>query len=160
MVETSTITIRAAEPGDDLTAFRELNEEWITKLFTLEEKDREVLKDPAGKILDKGGRIFMAWLGDVEVGCVALISMGDGVYELSKMAVSPRVQGMGIGRKLLEHCVAEARASGAASLFLGSNSKLKDAVHLYEAMGFKHVPADELPVMGYSRSDVFMSLEL
>jgi putative acetyltransferase len=159
-MEDATVTIRAAKRGDDLTAFRELNEEWITKLFTLEEKDREVLKDPAAKILDTGGRIFMAWFGDVEVGCVALIPMGDGVYELSKMAVSPRVQGMGIGRKLLEHCIAEARATGAASLFLGSNSKLENAVHLYEAMGFKHVPAEELPAMGYSRSNVFMSLKL
>ena len=66
----------------------------------------------------------------------------------------------GIGRKLLEHCIAEARAKGAASLFLGSNSKLENAVHLYEAMGFTHVPADEIPAMGYSRSNVFMNMKL
>jgi GNAT superfamily N-acetyltransferase len=154
------VTIQSAARSDDFSAFRLLNEEWITKFFSLEAKDREVLNDPAGTILDKGGRIFMARLGDDEVGCVALIPMGDCVYELSKMAVSPRVQGMGLGRKLLEHCIAEARALGARSLFLGSNSKLENAVHLYEVMGFRHVPQDELPAMGYSRANVFMDLKL
>jgi putative acetyltransferase len=118
------LTISPAKKGDDLTAFRLLNEEWITKFFALEEKDRETLNDPSRTILDKGGRIFMASVGGEEIGCVALIPMSDGVYELSKMAVSPRAQGMGIGRKLLEHCITEARLMGAKTLFLGSNSKL------------------------------------
>ena len=37
-------------------AFRVLNEAWISKYFVLEPKDREVLNDPQGKIIDKGGR--------------------------------------------------------------------------------------------------------
>ena len=41
-------------------AFRTLNEAWISKYFVLEPKDREVLQDPIGKIIEKGGRIFMA----------------------------------------------------------------------------------------------------
>jgi putative acetyltransferase len=159
-METQDVTIQAVERGENLAAFRLLNEEWITKFFSLEEKDREVLNDPLAQILDKGGRIYMARLGTDEVGCVALIPMGNRVYELSKMAVSPRVQGMGIGRKLLEHSIAEARAMGAQSLFLGSNSRLENAIHLYEVMGFRHVPADELPAMGYSRANVFMDLKL
>jgi predicted GNAT family acetyltransferase len=38
------------------------------------------------------------------------------------MAVSPAMRGLGIGRKLLEHAIAQARELGAKSLFLGSNS--------------------------------------
>lgn len=49
---------------------------------------------------------------------------------------------------------------GAASLFLGSNSILKNAVHLYEAVGFEHVPPKSLPDMHYARADVFMRMEL
>src|SRR5580698_7322422 len=80
------VTICPAESGDDMTAFRVLNEEWIKKFFAMEAKDREVLNDPEGKILAKGGRVFMAWIDGEEVGCVALIPMSNGVYELSKMA--------------------------------------------------------------------------
>lgn len=156
----ASIEIRSLSPGDDMTAFRTLNEEWITRYFTLEAKDRETLNDPANSILLKGGHIFMAYAGDEAVGCVALIPMGNRVYELSKMAVSPGLRGRGLGRRLLHHVIAQARIIGARSLFLGSNSKLADAVHLYESIGFRHVNPEALPPMPYSRANVFMEMPL
>lgn len=128
------IEIRSLAPDDDATAFRTLNEEWITRYFALEAKDRETLNNPAQSILMKGGHIFMAYAGSEAVGCVALIPMKDGVYELSKMAVSTHLRGRGIGRRLLQHAIAQARCVGARSLFLGSNTRLRDAVHLYESL--------------------------
>jgi len=162
--EESSISIRALQHGEDATAFRLLNEEWITRFFALEAKDREVLGDPEGTILAKGGRIFLvddlAGGDAVTVGCVALIPMGDGVYELSKMAVSPAMRGRGIGRELLLYVIEQARAMGARSLFLGSSTKLPNAVHLYASVGFEHVPVERLPPMPYARADVFMTLQL
>jgi N-acetylglutamate synthase-like GNAT family acetyltransferase len=154
------IIIRPLQTSEDKAAFKRLNEEWITHYFVLEEKDREVLSQPEKMILDKGGQIYMACAGNDPVGCVALIPMGDGVYELSKMAVSPVLRGFGIGRRLLEFAVIKARENGARSLFLGSNSILKNAVHLYESIGFRHVPAERLPPMKYARADVFMEMIL
>jgi putative acetyltransferase len=154
------IEIRPLQAGEDATAFRTLNEEWISRYFTLEKKDREILGDPEGKILNHGGHILMVWLGHQAVGCVALIPMGDGVYELSKMAVSPEMRGLGIGRRLLLEAITLAKRIGARSLFLGSNSKLQNAVHLYESVGFRHVPADSIPDMPYARANVFMELPL
>jgi putative acetyltransferase len=154
------IEIRPLQIGEDGSAFRTLNEEWISRYFVLEKKDRETLGDPENTILRKGGQVFMAYLQGNAVGCVALIPMDDGVYELSKMAVSPEMRGQGIGRKVLEHAIAQAREVGAVSLFLGSNSVLKDAVHLYESIGFRHVPPEELPEMHYARADVFMRMAL
>ncbi|HEY6846690.1 MAG TPA: GNAT family N-acetyltransferase [Terracidiphilus sp.] len=154
------IEIRSLAPGDDATAFRTLNEEWITRYFTLEAKDRETLNDPVHSILLKGGQIFMAYAGAEAVGCVALIPMRDGIYELSKMAVSPHLRGRGIGRRLLQHAIAQARGLDAKSLFLGSNTRLKNAVHLYESVGFRHVRPEGLPPMPYSRADVFMEMPL
>ena len=154
------IEFRSLEIGEDGTAFRTLNEEWISRYFVLEPKDRETLGDPENTILRKGGRIFMVWAGGKVVGCVALIPMGNGVYELSKMAVSPAMRGQGIGRRLLEYAIGQAKAMGATSLFLGSNSVLKNAVHLYESVGFTHVPPEKLPPMHYARADVFMEMML
>lgn len=107
-----TAVFRPLEIGQDGTAFRMLNEEWISRYFVLEAKDCETLGDPEGTILRKGGRVYQAWAGEEVVGCVALIPMGDGVYELSKMAVSLAVRGRGIGRKLLEYAIAQARGAG------------------------------------------------
>ena len=154
------IEIRSLALDDDATAFRTLNEEWITRYFTLEAKDHETLRDPVNSILMKGGHIFMAYAGAEAVGCVALVPMKDGVYELSKMAVSPHLRGRGLGRRLLHHAIAQARSIGARSLFLGSNTQLKDAVHLYESVGFRHVDPETLPPMPYSRADVLMEMSL
>ncbi len=152
--------IRPLLPGDDATAFRTLNEEWITRYFTLEAKDRETLGDPEATILRKGGRIFLLYSDGEPVGCVALIPMEGGVYELSKMAVAPSQRGQGLGRRLLQHAIAQARLLGATSLFLGSSTRLESAVHLYESAGFRHVARESLPHLAYNRADVFMSLPL
>jgi GNAT superfamily N-acetyltransferase len=154
------IDIRPLRSGDDATAFRTLNEEWITRDFVLEQNDIETLGNPEASVLGKGGHIFMACAGAEAVGCVALIPMDDGVFELSKMAVSPHWRGRGIGRRLLEHAIAQARIIAARSLFLGSSTKLPDAIHLYESVGFRHVDPATLPPMPYQRADVFMRLPL
>jgi N-acetylglutamate synthase-like GNAT family acetyltransferase len=86
--------------------------------------------------------------------------MENGVYELSKMAVSPTQRGNGLGRLLLEHTVAEARRQGIKELFLGSSTKLKNAIHLYESIGFQHIPVERRPPSLYSRADVFMEMSL
>ena len=154
------IEIRSLLLTDDATAFRTLNEEWITRYFTLEAKDIETLGDPQHTILLKGGHIFMLYADAEPAGCVALIPMSKGVYELSKMAIAPHLRGQGLGRRLLLHAIAQARIMGVKSLFLGSSTKLADAVHLYESIGFRHVPPESLPPTPYSRADVFMEMPL
>ncbi len=115
---------------------------------------------PENQILRKGGHVFFACQDELPVGCVALIPAENGVYELSKMAVSPQLRGQGIGRKLLAYAIEQARACGAKSLFLGSNSRLENAVHLYESSGFRHVPPEELGPSLYARANVFMTMDL
>ena len=154
------IEIRPLLPGSDATAFRTLNEEWITRYFTLEAKDIETLGDPESAILRKGGHIFMVYADAKPAGCVALLPMGNSVYELSKMAISPHLRGQGIGRRLLQHAIAQAKLIGAKSLFLGSSTKLPNAVHLYESVGFRHVRPETLPPVPYTRANVFMEMAL
>jgi putative acetyltransferase len=154
------IEIRALQPDEDARAFRALNEEWITHYFALEKKDREILDDPEKTILRQGGQIFLAYVEGQAMGCVALIPLGQGVYELSKMAVSPRLRGLGIGHRLLEHAITQAKVIGAKSLFLACNTKLQSAVHLYESVGFRHVPPEQIPAMPYTRANVFMEMQL
>jgi putative acetyltransferase len=157
---TNDIVFRPMQSQADADAFRALNEEWIASLFRLEEKDRITLGDPQGKIVAPGGQVYVAASGEAVVGCAALIRFGDGAFELSKMAVSPLTRGQGVGRRLLGYVIEQARAMGAHTVFLGSSTKLKNAIHLYEALGFRHVPPSELPEMKYARADVFMKIDL
>jgi GNAT superfamily N-acetyltransferase len=146
----------------DADAFRTLNEEWISCLFTLEEEDRAVLGDPFGRIVGPGGDVLLAHEPDsgTVVGCVALLAYPDAVFELAKMAVTPDAQGHGIGRQLIAAAIDRARALGGARLFLGTNSKLAPAIHLYENAGFARITRDRLPVADYfARADILMELK-
>ncbi|HEU5442511.1 MAG TPA: helix-turn-helix domain-containing GNAT family N-acetyltransferase, partial [Steroidobacteraceae bacterium] len=114
--------------------FKRLNLEWLERYFRVEPIDEEVLSQPL-EILRAGGAIFLARYRDEIVGTCALLNAGEGRYELSKMAVTTRHQGLGIGRRLLEAAVAEYRSLAARELFLESNSRLKPAIALYESAG-------------------------
>ena len=153
------ISFREFVPGDE-TAFFSLNEAWITAFFSMEEKDIEILSDPVQHILSKGGAIVIAVGDGRAVGCCALLAMGDGCFEVAKMAVADELRGQGIGRKLLEFVIGHARALGARRLFLETNRKLQNAIHLYEVTGFSVVPADRRHASPYSRSDLAMEMML
>jgi putative acetyltransferase len=135
-------------------AFRTLNEAWISKYFTLEAKDREVLENPQGKIIDLGGRIFMAFQAGEPVGCVALIRMGDGGYEVAKMTVLETLRGSGLGRVLMQRCIDAGTEDRVPRLYLETNSSLAPALGLYRAMGFVDV-VNPTPG-GYARGDTWM----
>jgi putative acetyltransferase len=134
-------------------AFQALNEAWISKHFVIEPKDREVLGDPQGKIIDKGGRVFMAVQDGAPVGCAALLKMDDGGYEVAKMTVSETLRGSGLGRLLMQRCIDAGAELGATRLYLETNSSLGPALGLYRAMGFRDLAPTETP---YVRADVFM----
>lgn len=153
------VIIRPLAGAEDADAFRRLNEEWIAASFALEDEDRRQLSDPIAAFIEPGGQILMAELDGRPVGCVAIVPDGTGAYELSKMAVSPELRGRGTGRRLLAAAIEHARQLGARSLFLGSSTKLAGAIHLYEAVGFRHVAPEALH-MPYQRADVFMQLTL
>jgi putative acetyltransferase len=153
------MTVRPFEAGDE-TAFRELNEAWIAGNFVVEEKDWEVLNDPVGQILRPGGALLMAVQDGVAIGTCALLPMNDGGFEVAKMTIAEQCRGLGIGKKLLAHVIEHARAMGAPRLYLETNNKLVNAVHVYESLGFRHLPPELVHPSPYARANVYMELLL
>lgn len=138
--------------------FASLNYEWIEKYFAVEKHDKEVLDDPRTSVIDPGGEIYMAVVSGLAAGTVALIPAGDGVLELTKMAVSPEFQGMGIGDALMARCIEHARNTGVHTIWLESHTKLAPALSLYRKHGFVETPKD--PNSLYSRADIRMQLAI
>ncbi|WIB61105.1 GNAT family N-acetyltransferase [Curtobacterium sp. MCLR17_007] len=160
MPDTASVTIADLASPADAEAFRTLNEAWISRFFTLEDEDRKLLGDPVGQIIEPGGAVFVARLGDDVVGCVGIAPEGDGVFELVKMAVAPDHQGHGTGRRLIRAAVDRARELGAHRVTLETNATLASAVHLYETSGFRHLGPEERHPSPYVRADVAMVLDL
>lgn len=148
--------VQIVEFGDSFAAdFARLNYEWIEKYFTVERHDREILDNPRTEVIDRGGEIFMAVVDDrTAAGTVAMIPAGEGVWELTKMAVSPSFQGRGISNLLMAKCIEFAKEAGAATIFLESHRSLGPALSLYRKFGFVEVPTD--PNSEYARADIRM----
>lgn len=143
------------------TAWKSLNEAWIGSLFAIEPSDAKVLDDPVGVVIAPGGRIFMAEDADGQaIGCAGLLALDDahgGGFEVIKMTVSETARGMGLGRQLMDRCIAAAADMGASRLYLETNSSLAPALSLYRASGFVDLPPRETP---YARADVWMERPL
>ena len=137
-------------------AFKALNYEWLNKYFAIEPIDEKVLSNPKDEIIATGGKIFCAKLNNEIIGTVALIKRDDH-YELSKMAVTEKYQGLGIGALLMEHIIQWTKAEEIPYLLLYSHSKLTRALKLYEKFGFQRTTIDN-PL--YKRADVIMELNL
>jgi ribosomal protein S18 acetylase RimI-like enzyme len=130
-----------------------LNLEWLKKYFKVEPKDEIVLSNPQDEIIDKGGMIFYAKYNNQIIGTVSLIKIDDFTFELSKMAVTDKIQGLGIGKKIMEHCLAVAKKKGIQKLILYSNRSLLPAIHLYEKYGFTEIALENGV---YERADIKM----
>jgi DNA-binding MarR family transcriptional regulator/N-acetylglutamate synthase-like GNAT family acetyltransferase len=147
------------EYTDDLAAdFYAINAEWIESMFALEDKDREILSHPREKIVDPGGAIFFVESAELGVvGTCALMKVGPGVFELTKMGVLERARGRGAGALLLETALARASTMNIETLYLLTNSKCAAAIRLYEKHGFQH-DADIMRKYGasYARCDIAM----
>ena len=135
--------------------FYRLNAAWLERYFHIEDIDRAVLNDPEHYILEPGGAIFFARLGDEIIGTCALLQESPGVFELTKMGVDETFRGLGAGKRLLDAAIAEFHRRGGGTLFLESNSALKPALGMYEKAGFRFQPSIR-PGSHYERADVYM----
>ncbi|WP_418603810.1 GNAT family N-acetyltransferase [Hwangdonia sp.] len=137
--------------------FYELNIEWLKTYFYVEPFDEAVLSHPETHIIDKGGHIFFAKLDNEIVGTVALMPLGNkGLFELTKMAVSPKHRGFKIGQQLMQYCIDFAKSIGLPKLILYSNTKLENAIYIYRKYGFVEIPVE--PNSPYKRSNIKMEL--
>ena len=130
-----------------------LNLEWLTMYFKVEHIDEIVLSNPQGEIIEKGGFIFYAKYNSQIIGTASLLKKDEFTFELSKMAITEKIQGLGIGKKLVEHCLAFAKENNIQKLILYSNRKLESAIHLYKKYGFVEI---ELENGIYERADIKM----
>lgn len=138
--------------------FARLNYEWLDKYFYVEEYDKEVLSNPKKYILNKGGQILFAIYDNKVVGTLALINRESEGFELSKMAVTEKYQGLKIGQKLMDKVIKEAELMGINQLILESNTILEAAINLYKKVGFKEIQMDEKSQ--YDRSNIKMELKV
>ena len=145
--------------GPRLDAARALFREyadWLGFSLCFQDFEKELAGLP-GRYAPPAGRIILAREGIRWAGCVALRKHAKGVCEMKRMFVRPEFRGRGLGRRLAEAIVAEARRIGYRSMVLDTVPKLRAAIDLYRSMGFRRIPPYcENPIRGA----LFMKLDL
>ena len=92
------------------------------------------------KLLQQGVAFFVARQDGVPAGCGGVQFFGTEYGELKRMFVRPQFRGQGLGRQMLGHLENYAREQKVFLLRLETGVHQKEAIGLYERMGYRRCP--------------------
>ena len=82
--------------------------------------------DKAGEVLGGGG-IFPS------------AGLPDDTCELVKMYLLPQARGVGLGKKIIQQCIAFAKETGYKNIYIETMPELQQAMKTYEKFGFEYL---------------------
>jgi ribosomal protein S18 acetylase RimI-like enzyme len=134
--------IRRAEPGDREAVARELAAylAHIGEDLDAEGLDHDISHwereyDGASGVL----LVVESPAGEV-VGTAGVRRLEPRVGEIKRMWIRPGFQGLGLGRRLIDRCLEEARALRFRAVRLDTERRMHAALHLYLSRGFVEIP--------------------
>jgi len=148
-----------AQGAADIAAARDLFREYADSLgvsLDFQGFDEELATLP-GAYAPPAGRLLLARSGTDIAGCVGLRPLDADRGEMKRLYLRPHFRGTGLGRRLAEAVIAEARAAGYRSVVLDSLASMSEARALYDRLGFRAIPAyydNPLPGVLYAALDL------
>ena len=90
------------------------------------------------KFIPPKGRGFVAEKDGELLGMVFLKPLRGSLFEIKRLYLRIEARGTGLGKRLVQHAINEAKALGATDLYLDTIPSLTAAISIYEAEGFAH----------------------
>ncbi|MCS7463914.1 GNAT family N-acetyltransferase [Paenibacillus doosanensis] len=119
----------------------------IRKLEAAEQlpMDLLLLADPSTRLVEEyttRGQVFAAENESGTIGVYVLIATRPDTAELVNVAVDESCQGRGIGKKLVQHAVEQARSQGYKTIEVGTGNSSIGQLALYQKCGFRMTGID------------------
>jgi putative acetyltransferase len=137
------IEIHTVQTPEDLESIRGLFREYQQGLgvdLCFQDFEAELAGLP-GKYAGPTGALLIAKDGPTTCGCVAVRPMEGTTCEMKRLFVRPDWRGRGLGRRLAEAILIQARSLGYGIMRLDTLDRLIEAMRLYESLGFGRIPA-------------------
>ncbi len=130
----------AAQIEEVRRLFREY-EKWLELDICFQGFEAEVANLP-GKYAKPDGRLLLAAVDGAIAGCIALRKLEENICEMKRLYLRDTFRGSGLGNKLIEKVIAEARLIAYQKMRLDTlPGKMAKAVRLYESHGFRQISA-------------------
>ena len=144
---------------EEISAVRDLMCEYADSLgvdLSYQHFDSELQSLP-GEYASPGGVLLLARDGEKAAGCVAIRPLAEKFCEMKRLYVRPAWRSTGLGKRLVQSAIEEARRSGHRFMRLDTLPTMISARHLYASLGFRPIaPYYPSPIAGTA----FLQLDL
>ncbi len=120
---------------------RYADDQWIINVAFSQQSLGTELKDLSVTYGPPNGKTLLAVVDGEIQGACAYRRLSADICEMKKMFVRSGCQGKGIGQQLGQAIIDLARKDGFTLMRLDTASLLKEAIAMYQSMGFKECPA-------------------
>ena len=156
-------TLRPHQPGDMGWIIRRQTQLY-TNEYGWDGTFEAMLAEIAGKFIakfdPKSDNCWIAERNGEMVGSVFLVRATRTTGQLRMLYVEASARGLGIGQRLVETCIQDARAKGYRKLMLWTNDILVSARKIYIAAGFRLIKEEKHDSFGKKLVGQFWSLDL
>lgn len=144
-----------SENGESIIEFKYVTKEYmleeVKQLFmeyanslevslSFQDFETELIELP-GKYSLPDGNLILALVNGKAAGCVALRKIVNEICEMKRLYVRENYRGLGIGRKLVNIIIEEAKQLDYSFIRLDTLPTMKEAQNLYRLLGFTEIEA-------------------